>query len=225
MDRSRLCSQLRSCRLLVTLFVALVALVPATGCVHQMLATMIYVWSGPAVPASYEGLEGKRVVVYCRAPSSIEYRHATAAHDLSKRVASLLEINVDKIDVASPRDVENWINESDREEFAELASALNADVVVHIDMEQFRLEKGATLYQGDADIVLTVYDMEQGAKIVWEKPLGQILYPVNSAVPKQDKSLRQFHRQFIEMLAQQIARHFYPHDPRADFAIDATAHR
>ena len=221
MDRSRL----GSCRRLVALFVSLVAVLPATGCVHQVLATMIYVWSGPSVPASYEGLEGKRVVVYCRAPSSIEYRHATAAQDLSKRVASLLEINVDNIDVASPRDVEKWVNESDREEFADLASALDADMVVHVDMERFGLEKGATLYQGDADIVLTVYDMEQGGKIVWEKPLGQILFPVNSAVPKQDKSLRQFHRQFIEMLAQQIARHFYPHDPHADFAIDAVAHR
>ncbi len=220
MDRSHLGSNGR----LVALLFLLLTVLPSTGCVHRMLATMVYVWSGPSVPASYEGLENRRVVVFCRAPSSIEYRHATAAYDLSKRVASLLAINVKNIDVVNPRDVENWINETDREDFHELAKALRADMVVHVDMEQFRLEKGTTLYQGNADITVTVYDMDQGAQIVWDRPIGEILFPANSAVPKQDKSLKQFRRQFIEVLAQQIARHFYQHDPHADFALDATAH-
>ncbi len=220
MDRSHLGSNGR----LVALMLVLSALLTSTGCVHRMLATMVYVWSGPSVPASYEGLEDRRVVVFCRAPSTIEYRHASAAYDLSKRVASLLAINVKNIDVVNPRDVENWMNETDQEDFRELAKALRADMVVQVDMEQFRLEKGTTLYQGNADIAVTVYDMEQGAKIAWEAPIGEVLFPVNSAVPKQDKSLRQFRRQFIEVLAQQIARHFYQHDPHADFALDATAH-
>lgn len=220
MDRSHLGFNGR----LVALILVLSALLTSTGCVHRILATMVYVWSGPSVPASYEGLEDRRVVVFCSAPSSIEYRHASAADDLSKRVASLLAIHVKNIDVVNPRDVENWMNETDREDFRELAKTLRADMVVQIDMEQFRLEKGTTLYQGNADIAVTVYDMEQDAKIVWESPINEVLFPANSAVPKQDKSLRQFRRQFIEVLAQQIARHFYKHDPHADFALDATAH-
>ncbi len=168
MDRSHLGYHGR----LVELLLVLSAFLTSTGCVHRMLATMVYVWSGPSVPASYEGLEDRRVVVFCSAPSSIEYRHASAAYDLSKRVASLLAINVKNIDVVNPRDVENWMNETDREDFRELAKALRADMVVQVDMEQFRLEKGTKAYKGNANIAGTVYDREQGAKIAWEAPIG-----------------------------------------------------
>jgi hypothetical protein len=196
----------------------------AGGC-HQVVATAVYLWSGTDSPAEYGGLEGKRVVVYCRPPSSLEYRHAGASRDLARRVGGLLAAQVKDIEVVPPSDVENWTDENDAENFRELGEAVRADKVLWIDMTEFGLQKGPTLYQGTADVQLSVYDMENGQVLDWETSLGEIQFPSSSAVPAQEKSLAEFRKQFIEIVAQRIAAHFYPHDPRQQFAIDATAHR
>ena len=107
----------------------------------------------------------------------------------------------------------------------ELAEAVNAQIVVRIDLEDFELEKGPTLYQGKADTVITVFDMDDEGREIWQKSLGEFFFPVNSAVPAQEKPLPQFRRQFINILAEQIARHFYKHDPHLDFASDGMAHQ
>ncbi len=39
----------------------------------------------------------------------------------------------------------------------------------------------------------------------------------------QEKSVSQFQRDYVEYLASEIGKHFYPHDPHANFAIDAIA--
>jgi hypothetical protein len=55
--------------------------------------------------------------------------------------------------------------------------------------------------------------------------MGEVLYPVNSGIPAQDKPPQQFEREFIEILADQVAVNFYRHDPHASFAMDAMANR
>ena len=64
----------------------IVMLLSTTGCVHSLLATGIYLWQGgDVIPAECEALEGERVVVICRPPSSHEYRHAGAARIEDRR--------------------------------------------------------------------------------------------------------------------------------------------
>ncbi len=200
------------------------ALIAFTGC-HQILATAVFLWSGVETPAEYAGLEARRVVVICRPPSSLEYRDAGAARDLAKRVGMLIRQNVPEVDVVDARDVENWADESDVDDFEDLADALNADVVVRIELEDFDLYKGQTLYQGRASVSLSVYDVTEGRRVVWEKSMGETLFPENSAVPAQEKAVHAFRRQFLDVLAEKVACHFYDHDPRHMFAIDAAAHR
>ncbi|MFV2066125.1 MAG: hypothetical protein ACC645_04040 [Pirellulales bacterium] len=210
----------------MSLALALASLVPATGC-HQVVATAVFLWKGTGVPAEYTGLEGKRVVVVCRPPSSLEYRDASASRDLAKRIGGLLATNVKGIDVVNPRDVEEWTDENNADDFQDLGDTLNADLVLHVELDEFTLykERSRSLYQGNADGTITVYDLRKGGSLAWEKPLGQILFPVNSAVPVQEKTLPHFRRQFINVLAEEIAISFYAHNPNDDFAMDATAHR
>ena len=99
-------------------------------------------------PAECEALEGQRVVVVCRPPSSHEYRYAGASRSVAKRVSELLVKNVKRIDVVNPREVDNWVDESDWGDFRELAKAVHADKVVYIELDDFELYKGKTLYQG-----------------------------------------------------------------------------
>jgi hypothetical protein len=207
----------------VCLLLTASVLLATTGC-HRIAATAVYIWKGTAEPAEYTGLEGRRAVVVCRPPSSLEYRHAGAARDLAKQIGGLLASNVKGIDVVNPMDVENWADESDVEDFRELAKALHADTVVLVELAEFRLRNGPTLYQGNADVTVTVYDLGDGDRIVWEKTLGQILFPEHSSIPAQEKPISHFRRQFIEVLAERIARNFYEHDLHFSFASDATAH-
>jgi hypothetical protein len=223
MDRSR--ARLIWTNRLCALLLAAMMLVSASGC-PTMLATGIYVLQGGnLVPAECDALRDKRVVVMCRPPSSHEYRHAGASRAMSQRVSELLVKNVKGIDVVNPREVDNWIDESDWGDFRELAEAVRADLVVHIVLDDFELYKGKTLYQGRADVTVSVYDMRDHSRLVWERHLGEVLYPVNSGIPAQDKPVQQFEREFVGIVSDQVAMNFYRHDPTAAFAMDAQANR
>jgi len=204
---------------------AVLAVVSTTGC-HTILATGIYLWQGGNVlPAECKALEDQRVVVICRPPSSNEYRHAGAARSIGKRVSKLLEVNVPGIDVVSPHEVDNWIDEQDWENFKDLGRAVKATRIVYIELDNFDLYKGKTLYQGDAEVAISVYDMTDRGRLLWEKQVGQILFPRNSGIPAQDKPVQQFQRQFVEIVAEKTARYFYKHDANANFALDAVANQ
>jgi hypothetical protein len=223
MDRSH--ASLVVTHQLIGLAFAAAMLVSASGC-PALLATGIYVWEGGnLVPAECDALRNERVVVMCRPPSSHEYRHAGASRSIAQRVSELLVENVKGIDVVNPREVDNWVDESDWGDFRELAEAVRADMVVHVELDNFQLFKGKTLYQGQADVTVSVYDMRDHSRLVWERQLGEILYPLNSGIPAQDKPVQQFEREFVEILAQQVAMNFYKHDPHATFAMDALANR
>ena len=221
MDRSPYRPRFGSLVLLLT-----VLTVPTTGCLHSILATGIYLWQGGnVVPAECDALEDQRVVVVCRPPSSHEYRHAGAARTIGKRISTMLEANVGGIDVVSPQEVDNWVDEQDWDNFKDLGRAVKATRIVYIELDDFSLYKGATLYQGDADVSIKVYDMSNRGKLMWERRVGQVLFPRNSGIPAADKSIQVFQRQFVDVVANQVATHFYEHDPNATFALDAVANK
>lgn len=207
------------------LVVSAIVLASTSGC-PALLATGIYVWQGGnLVPAEYDGLKNQRVVVLCRPPASHEYRYAGASRSIAHRVSERLAMNVKGIDVVNPREVDNWIDEKDWGDFRELAEAVRADMVLHIELDDFDLYKGKTLYQGRADLKVSVYDMKDHSRLAWQRELGEILYPVNSGIPAQDKPVQLFEREFVEILADRVAMNFYKHDPTVTFAMDARANR
>jgi hypothetical protein len=196
----------------------------STGCIHSLIATGIYVWQGgDVVPAQCDALEKQRVVVVCRPPASHEYRNAGASRAIGARVTAMLDKNVKGIEVVSPKEVDNWIDEQDWENFRDLGRAVKASRVVYIELDDFNLYKGKTLYQGSAHVTISVYDMDNKGKLVWDRRLGEVLFPRNSGIPAADKSVQEFERQFVEVISTQIAEHFYKHNPNASFALDAVA--
>lgn len=223
MDRSR--APRVAGRWIVALLLSSAGLISGGGCA-QMLATGLYVWEGGNLaPAECDALVGQRVVVVCRPPASHEYRYAGASREIAKRVSEKLVEHVKRIDVVNPREVDNWVDESDWGDFRELAEAVHADKVVFVQLDGFELYKGTTLYQGNADVTVSVFDAKDLHKEEWERNLGKILYPLNSGIPNQDKPPQQFEREFVEIVADNIATNFYRHDPNASFAMDALANR
>jgi hypothetical protein len=210
---------------IVAVLISLILLAAHCGC-SSILATGMYVFEGGNnTPAEFEGLKGSRVVVMCKPPSSSEFRHAGAARSIAARASEMLARNVKGIDMVSPREVDNWADENDGGDFRELAKAVHADKVVYIQIDDFELYKGKTLYQGRADITVTVYDMKDHNKVLWDKHLGEVLYPTNSGIPAQDKPVQQFEREFVDICAGRAALNFYRHDPNEMFAMDAMANR
>ena len=95
-------------------------------------------------------------------------------------------------------------------------------MVVGLDLEEFSLYQGQTLYQGKANVKIMVYDVAKGKDPVFEHNLPQAVFPPNGAIPA-DSPEPQFRRQFVNYLARQIAQYFYDHDATVDFASDSTA--
>ena len=214
----------RSLNRYLPITLCLLALASSSGC--RLFLLGVYLWEGGHfVDAECTDLDGQRVVVLCRPPASDEYRHAGAARQLADRIGALLEINGAGIEVVDRREVDNWTDENGADDYRQLGRAMKADRVVEVEIDHFDLLKGKTLYQGAADVKVTVYDMNDGGRRIWDRPLDEVLFPKNSGIPAQDKSVSRFQREFVEILAGAIARNFYRHDPTVDFASDALATR
>jgi len=214
MDRSLL----RNLHYVCVLLVIGPLLGAALGC--NLLLAGHYIWKGRNVPAEYPGLEQKRVVVVCRPPSSLQYRYSGVERELARRVSALLHENVTEVDVVKQSEVENWQDQRDIEDYQAMAHR-----VIEIDMHSFDLHNGPQLRQGQCDLTITVYDMEDDGKEDGQFFLSDLKYPATGGVPALEKSERTFRKQFVSLLSHRIARHFYEHEPYMDFASDVEAYR
>jgi hypothetical protein len=197
------------------------SVIPSGGCVGA-LTTVAYLIKGTDQPAEFAGLKGKTVAVVCRPVTSLQYSNSNAAADVARHVGLLLGKNVSKIRVIDPQKVAEWTDENTTDDFVEIGRALKADMVVAIDLEHFNLLQSQVLYQGKANVAIRVYDIKQDGKVVYQKAPPQTIFPPNVSIPTSDKSQADFQRQFVGVLAEEIGRHFYPHDPSVDFAKDTS---
>ena len=206
----------------LALLVALaICTAPFLGCQAGLLTAM-YLIKGTDVDPDFKGLKAKKVAVVCRPIVSLEYRNANVGRDLGKEITRLLQAKVPKIKTVDQRKVARWLDENTWDEYVEVGKAMKADLIVGIDLESFSVLEGQTLYQGKANATIKVYDCKTG-EVVFEKILPRSVYPPNVPIPAQDRTEPAFRREFVKILADQIARHFYAHDPHADMAMDARA--
>jgi len=225
----RFCPRFRSRLWFVGL---LLGLLTTAGCTNALFTAM-YLLKGTDVEPEFPGLKGKTVAVVCRPLVSLQYQDSRVAKDLALRVGQALKLKGSKIKVIEQRKVEQWTDENNWDDFAEVGKALDAEMVLAIDLEYFHLYQGQTLFQGKANVSLKVIDMKKGKKsgnkddasdeteVVFEKSPPQICFPPNSCIPTSEKQEAQFRREFILVLAERLSRHFCPHDPHADIAADA----
>jgi hypothetical protein len=203
----------------LALLLMLPALLLPSGC--GWMSVVLYNMNPDDTPAEFKDLADKRVAIVCRPVVELQFSDSTVPRDLTREVGSLLTDKVHKIKIVDEREVSEWTDENTWQKFTEVGKALKADIVVGIELERFSLQQGPTLFQGNASLRLVVYDMQNGGRQVYDKALPRVLYPPNTPIPSADKSEAEFRRQFLGVLAEQIARRFYAHDSREDFAVDA----
>jgi hypothetical protein len=198
-------------------------LAATSGCTAPLL-TALYLIRGTDEEAECKELKGKRVAVVCRPLVTLQFRNANVAKDVAREVGMILKENVSKIQLVDQIKVDEYMDEkaTGEDDYLDIGRALKADLVLGIDLEQFDVLLGQTVYQGRATTSIKLYDCKT-AKLVFRKEPPEIKYPPNHAIPTVNKAEGEFRREFVQVLAKRIARHFHDHDPNEDVGLDSRA--
>ena len=188
------------------------------GC--STLFTVAYLVQPADVPAEFKGLKGKHVAVVCRPIVELEFSDAGSARELAALVDAQLKTNVRKVAIIGQQEVARWFDENSWVDYPTLGKALDADYVVGIDLERFRLHEGSTLYRGRATATVRVFDVKTGA-VAFEKRIDDFSFPANSGIPSTDQSESQFRAMFLDMLARRVSRCFHAYESRETFAEES----
>jgi hypothetical protein len=215
----RLSARLRSS---VAALAVAAPLVTLSGCM-QMLLTGAFLFKGMETPAEFEELKGSKTAVVCRPLVELQYSSSDAADQVAREVGTMLRQRVKKIELVSPQKIEQWVDEHEWDNFDEVGRATKADFVVGIELEEFSLYQGQTIYQGRARVHMTVHDMKKNGDVVYEKALPSIVYPPSAGLPTSERTEEQFRREFTQVVADRIGRSFYSWDHRDDAAMDSRA--
>jgi hypothetical protein len=197
---------------------ACLALPCLTGC--STLLTAAYLLQPADVPAEFNGLRGKHVAVACRPIVELEFSDAGSARELASLVGSQVQAKVRRSRVIGQHEVARWIDENAWVDYPTLGKSLDADLVVGVDLEQFRLHEGSTLYRGRATARVRVFDVAT-KEVLFEKRFDDFSFPANSAIPATDRSEPEFRGMFLQMLSQKISRCFHAYESREVFAEDS----
>lgn len=198
----------------------LLVLTTSTGCINQM-AQLLYVIKGHQVPPKFDGLQGKRVAVLCLSDASA-YGPDTLTYTVSKHVGIKIAQGVKEVEVVGPGKIESWIDENGWEEsrVVSLGKGVNADMVIVIEIGSYSIHEGATMYKGNADLTVTVYDIEKNGQISFADGPDIFSFPENGR-PSIQTSDRQFESFFLARLTEHISKLFVAYDKMESFADDA----
>ncbi|MGB8852598.1 MAG: hypothetical protein WCC69_03430 [Pirellulales bacterium] len=188
------------------------------GC--STLLTVAYLVQPADMPAEFAGLKGKHVAVVCRPIVELEFSDAGSARELARLIDAQLEKNVRKAKIIGQQEVARWLDEHSWVDYQTVGKSLDADYVVGIDLERFRLHEGSTLYRGRATATVRVYDIDKG-EVAFEKRIDDFAFPANSAIPATDRSETEFRGMFLQMLSQRISRLFHAYESRETFAEES----
>ena len=135
----------------------------ASGC--SLLATAMYVIEGTNTKADFAGLKGKtrgRGLPAGHFAALPRFERLARPGQAGRHAAG--EATSPRSTIIDQRDVFEWADENNWEEYVEIGKALNADMVVGLDLEEFSLYQGQTLYQGKANMKILVYDVAKGKR-------------------------------------------------------------
>ena len=197
-------------------------LLTSSGCI-RLAANLVNAIQGNERPAEYNGFEEQRVAIVCVRDGALSADAASALLTGYVRVA--LNTNIKKIDLVRQEDVERWLESHDwaTSDYAEIGHGVKADKLLVVDIAGLKLKDGATLYRGQCDLSVSVYDMKKNGAIVFEKQFSEFTFPREGGPSMMDTTEAKFRNLFITIIARKVSNLFYAVDPAADVAIDATS--
>ena len=194
----------------------------SSGCLGLTAHLANAIRGGHKIKAEFTGLENKRVAVVCVLNSS-SFGPNRVCSILERWVASILQKEVKDIEMTQQDEVADWIdnNDWDQMDYRELGQGVDAEMVLAIDLDGFRLHEGRPLYKGHADATITVYDMTDGGKVAYRIEMLDYTFPRNGARHTTEIREDRFRQLFVTVLARDIAKYFHEYLLEDDFARDA----
>lgn len=208
--------------LLVMTLVSGLLLAASTGCV-RLAANMINAIQGSDRPAEYDGFKEQRVAVVVSTDKGLS-SDATSAL-MTGYIHMALNTNIKKIQLVRPEEIEQWldVHGSVESDYVEIGKAVKAEKLLAIDISNMTVKDGQTLFRGQCDIGVTVYDIADQGAIVFRKQIPEFTFPKMGGPTIADTTEPKFRNQFLKIIAIKVSGLFYPVDPTADYALDATA--
>jgi hypothetical protein len=193
-----------------------------SGCVGLGAQLIYWAKGGHKIDPDFDGLEGKRVAVIC-VSNNASYGPNSSCAMLQRAVARQLRYKGDEIDVIHEDEIADWIDTNgwDEMDYREIGRGVDAEMVVALDIEDFSLHEGRTLYKGRATLVVSVYDMEDDGAVVFRRTISDYSFPKNSARHTTEMSESRFRSLFVTVLSEQVAKYFCAYNLEEEFARDA----
>ena len=197
--------------------------VAVLGCKSGM-ESFALLYEGYDIPAEWDGLKGKTVAIVCKPLTSEEFSTSGAARALTEGICDRLKANIKDIHLIDSQKVAALVDEKGMDDYLEIGKELKADKVVAIDIESFSVLDGQTLFRGRSTVSIRVYDVAD-KHVEWRKSPPRFEYPRIGSTPAADIGEMEFRNEFVAILAEHVARYFYPHDRHDDYGSDATSIR
>lgn len=198
-----------------------VLMIGSTGCIN-LAANLLHAIHGNNVPAEFKGLAGQRVAIVCSTDQGFDGSATNSI--LTNNIHAALSMNVEDIDLVRHSEIEKWldVHNWDQSDYVEIGKGVKADRVLAIEVSNMTLKNGPTLFRGQADVLVTVYDVSEGGKILYRKQMPEFAFPNTDGKPVSETSETKFRSFFLAILTRRISGLFYDVDATADYALDAT---
>lgn len=213
-------SRLGLSRRFVLLGVLLAGLLVLPGCVGTA-AQVMYVLFGHKVKAEFDEFKGKRVAVVTTADVPA-FGPDTVSETLSRAVTMHLVKNIKKIDVVPQSQISSWMDSNGfgTPDPVALGQAVKADYVLMIELSNYSIHDGKTMYKGTSSHKVDVYNMKENGRMVFSRGPTEFVFPRDGR-PAIESSERKFEAFYLTRLSDRIARLFYTYDSTEDAAIDS----
>lgn len=154
----------------------------------------------------------KSILITCSAPHSVLSRYPSIQIDILDRMSRHLETR--NVKIISSDKVSAWFDDhGDWGDFSALAEHFDADYVMNIQIEVFRLDvpDSSNLQQGKINGNIRVLDCQSGSTptTAFERTFN-LAYP-DYPVPRENKSERLFAEQFQDRVSLTLAQFLYDH--------------
>lgn len=185
---------------------------------------MLYIVKGNKEPAAYDDLKGKTVAVVCISDATA-YGPNSLAERLGKALSLRLARNVNRIKLVPYDEVQDWQDRNGWNEidFQMLGNDLNAEMVVVLEMTNYSIHEGQTMFKGRSTITTRVYDIADGGEVKFVFGPEQYEFPKSHGRPAIGISEAQFETAYLTKVIDVISRLFYPYERTEAIGEDAWA--
>ena len=170
------------------------------------------------VPAEFDRLAGKRVLVTVWAPQETLFDYPHVRLELGLHIAERIETHVKKVTLVDGRRVEDYVQRrlASAIDPQQMGRVFDADMVVYVELLEFQIRDPAApdFLRATINASVTVYDMTTDEQNPRRYPLEdvEVRYPVDNPVLFTSTSAVKVRKAAYESFADQVAAKFYDHE-------------